>query len=178
MNDREKRELIKLIVVTAICLLIFAIILLNVDRIPQRVMDSKEQYSINYVSPTPLVDEVPKKLWDDPPVVKQVNLATPKPQLTEAKEPEMTYLGVYTLTAYEFTGNCTADGSTPIEWYTVACNDPNLWHKTIFIEGYGDFYVCDTGGMSSNTILDIYLGDVDACYQFGVREANVYVYED
>ena len=89
----------------------------------------------------------------------------------------MTLLGEYTLTAYEYTGNPCADGSTPTEWYSVACNDPALWHKKIYIEGYGDFYVCDTGGMPSYNILDIYLGDVSACYDFGVRSATVWVYE-
>ena len=178
MNDREKHELKKLIVVTLVCLIILIVTLFNVDRIPQGVLRQKQEYTINYTRPEMLTDKVPEKLWEDPPVVKQVNLATPKPQLTEAKESEMTYLGCYTLTAYEYTGCCTADGSWPVEWWTVACNDPNLWHKRIFIEGYGDFYVCDTGGMSSYGIIDIYLGDVDACFQFGVREANVYVYED
>ena len=176
MNDREKRELIKLIVVTAICLLIFAIILLNVDRIPERVMDSKEQYLINYVSPTPMVDEVPKKLWDDPPVVKQVNLATPKPQLTEAKEPEMTYLGEYELTAYEWTGYRCANGNYPTCNYTVACNSLPLGTQ-IFIEGMGTYVVEDRGGMSDN-VIDVYMGDYDTCIQFGRRSAKVYIYED
>ena len=178
MNDKEKRELIKLIVVTAVCLIIYVIFLVDIDKIPEGVLSKKEEYTINYVSPTPMVEEVPKKLWNDPPIVKEVVLATPKPQLTETKEPEMTYLGVYTLTAYEYTGNCTADGSTPIEWWTVACNDPALFHKKIFIEGYGDFYICDTGGMPSKSILDIYLGDYDACIQFGVKTANVYLYSE
>ena len=176
MNDREKRELIKLIVVTAICLLIFIVILLNVDRIPERVMDSKEQYLINYVSPTPMVDEVPKKLWDDPPVVKQVNLATPKPQLTEAKEPEMTYLGEYELTAYEWTGYRCANGNYPTCNYTVACNSLPLGTQ-IFIEGMGTYVVEDRGGMSDN-VIDVYMGDYDTCIQFGRRSAKVYIYED
>lgn len=86
-----------------------------------------------------------------------------------------TYLGVYELTAYEYTGNCCADGSAPIEWWSVACNDPALFHKKIYIEGYGEFWVCDTGGMSSYGILDLYLGDYNSCIEFGRRSAKVWV---
>lgn len=88
-----------------------------------------------------------------------------------------TYLGVYELTAYEYTGNCCADGSAPIEWWSVACNDPALFHKKIYIEGYGEFWVCDTGGMSSYSILDLYLGDYNSCIEFGRRSAKVWVCE-
>ena len=177
MEDKEKRELIKLIVVTAVCLIIYVIFLVDIDKIPEGVLSKKEKYTINYVSPTPMVEEVPKKLWDDPTIVKEVVLATPKPQLTEEKKPEMTLVGVYELTAYEATGNCCADGEYPRTNYTAACNDPNLWHKRIFIEGMGTYYVHDTGGMASN-VIDIYMGDYDTCIQFGRRTANVYVYED
>ena len=89
MEDKEKRELIKLIVVTAVCLIIYVIFLVDIDKIPEGVLSKKEKYTINYVSPTPMVEEVPKKLWDDPTIVKEVVLATPKPQLTEEKKPEI-----------------------------------------------------------------------------------------
>lgn len=95
---------------------------------------------------------------------------------TEEPAPSMTFYATLELTAYEWTGYPCADGVYPVEWWTVASNDPGLWHRRIHIEGYGDFYVHDTGGMSMN-VLDLYLGDVDACYQFGRRTANVYVYD-
>ena len=109
--------------------------------------------------------------------VKDVELHQEEEEQPTNEKSGMTLLGEYTLTAYEYTGNPCADGSTPTEWYSVACNDPALWHKKIYIEGYGDFYVCDTGGMPSYNILDIYLGDVSACYDFGVRSATVWVYD-
>lgn len=80
------------------------------------------------------------------------------------------------LTAYMWTGNPCADGVYPSEGFTVACNDPNLWHRWIFIEGVGTFYVHDTGGMSSN-VIDIYMGTYDACVNFGRQSANVYILE-
>ena len=88
-----------------------------------------------------------------------------------------TYLGCYELTAYMWTGNPCADGVYPECGYTVACNDPSLWHRWIYIEGYGNYYVHDVGGMPSYNIIDVYLGDYDSCVQFGRRSANVYLIE-
>lgn len=88
-----------------------------------------------------------------------------------------TYLGCYELTAYMWTGNPCADGVYPSTGYTVACNDPSLWHHWIYIEGYGNYYVHDAGGMPSYNIIDVYLGDYDSCVQFGRRSANVYLIE-
>lgn len=83
--------------------------------------------------------------------------------------------GTFELTAYCATGNACADGAYPSVGYTVACNDPALWHKWIYIEGYGTYYVHDTGGMASN-VVDIFMGSYDECIQFGRRTAAVYVY--
>ena len=82
-----------------------------------------------------------------------------------------TDLGTYRLTAYEWTGNPCANGNYPKKGYTVAANDLPLGTK-IYIEGHGIFTVEDRGGFSGKT-LDIYLGDVDECDQFGVKYANV-----
>ena len=84
------------------------------------------------------------------------------------------YVGDYELTAYTWTGNTCADGIYPKSGVTVASNDPKLWHKNICIEGYGVFYVHDTGGMSKN-VIDIYMDSREECIQFG-RKKNVAVY--
>lgn len=84
------------------------------------------------------------------------------------------YMGYYELTAYAWTGNPCADGVYPQTGYTVACNDSRLWHRWVYIEGYGTYYCHDTGGMASN-VVDIYMGDYDSCIQFGRRGANVYI---
>lgn len=86
---------------------------------------------------------------------------------------DYSYLGVYELTAYEATGNACADGSMPVRGYTVACNSLPLGTR-IYIEGYGEFTVCDRGGMSGS-VIDIYLGDYSDCIQFGRRSAAVYI---
>ena len=86
----------------------------------------------------------------------------------------MTFAGTYELTAYTATGNPTADGTMPSVGVTVACNDPSLWHRWIYIEGYGTYYCHDTGGMSVN-VIDIFVGSYDEAIQFGRRSANVYL---
>lgn len=85
-----------------------------------------------------------------------------------------TDMGEYELTAYIATGNCCADGRMPSVGYTVACNDKRLWHKTIEIEGYGVYYVHDTGGMTNN-VIDIFTGSYDEAIHFGRRRAKVYI---
>lgn len=91
------------------------------------------------------------------------------------------YVGEYNLTAYTHTGNNCADGVYPCAGVTVACNDPKLWHKTIRIEGYGDFYVHDTGSMAvmgTNTI-DIFVDSYNEAIQFGrKKDIKVYILED
>jgi len=84
------------------------------------------------------------------------------------------YVGEFEITAYTHTGNNCADGVYPCAGVTAASNDPKLWHKTIRIEGYGDFYVHDTGGMSRN-VIDIFMDTRSECIQFG-RKENVKVY--
>lgn len=86
------------------------------------------------------------------------------------------YVGCYELTAYIETGNPCADGVYPQVGYTVASNDPLLWHKWVRIEGYGEYYVHDTGGMASN-VIDIFMGSYDEAIEFGRREAEVYIIE-
>ena len=85
------------------------------------------------------------------------------------------YLGVYDLTAYEWTGNPCANGNYPSVGYTVACNSLPLGTQ-LYIEGVGYRVVEDRGATwhSSNWI-DLYLGDVSSCYDWGVRSCNVYI---
>lgn len=94
------------------------------------------------------------------------------------EEPEMEYVGSFQLTAYTHTGNNCADGVYPCAGVTVACNDTRLWHKNIYIDGYGYFYVHDTGGMSNN-VIDIFMDSYDECIQFGrKKDIKVYIVEE
>lgn len=83
--------------------------------------------------------------------------------------------GRFVLTAYEWTGSPCANGRFPTVGYTVACNSIPLGTR-VYVEGYGNYVVEDRGAeWHSSNWMDIYLGDVAACDQFGVREANVYI---
>jgi 3D (Asp-Asp-Asp) domain-containing protein len=94
----------------------------------------------------------------------------------DAERPKKTSVGTYELTAYIATGSPCADGVYPQTGHTAACNDPALWHKWIEVEGYGIYYVHDTGGMASN-VIDIFMGSYDEAIQFGRRTAEVYIIE-
>lgn len=96
-------------------------------------------------------------------------------EVEEESDGNYTYYGVKELTAYIATGNTCADGVMPQVGYTVASNDPALWHKWIYIEGVGDRYVHDTGGMSSS-VVDIFVGSYSEAIQFGRQSAKIYVY--
>ena len=83
--------------------------------------------------------------------------------------------GHFVLTAYEWTGAPCANGAFPTVGYTVACNSLPLGTR-VYVEGIGERVVEDRGASwHSANWMDIYLGDVSACDQFGVREADVYV---
>ena len=84
----------------------------------------------------------------------------------------MTYMGTWCVSAYEYTGNPTASGVMPTEWYTCAFNSAPLG-ATIYIPDLGYFVNEDVCGTPSR--LDIYLGDVGVCEQFGLQYHDVYI---
>jgi 3D (Asp-Asp-Asp) domain-containing protein len=106
----------------------------------------------------------------------EVKTATPTEAETTEEEPMRNYMDCYELTAYIATGNPCADGEYPHSGFTAACNDPRLWHKTVYINGYGTFYIHDTGGVASN-VIDIFVDSYDEAIQFGRRSADVYLEE-
>ena len=158
----------------------------TIDDLKNTVEEFKIEKEAN--EPTLLKEE--QKKTEEMPVTDTDSTTESDPEpIVEAavEEPEvaedvgdpigLSFVGTYELTAYIATGNPTADGAYPSVGYTVACNDPTLWHKTIYIEGYGTYYVHDTGGMPSNSIIDIFMGSYDEAIQFGRRSANVYIVE-
>ena len=142
---------------------------------PSSVYDSiaytmeKEEEANNYVETNYTYEAEADYVPDEQPVSNDVSgEAAPSME-------GMTFYTTATLTAYCWTGNPCADGVYPSVGYTVACNDPNLWHRWIYIEGLGTYFVHDTGGMPSYNIIDVYMGNYDSCINFGCQSANVYV---
>ena len=105
-----------------------------------------------------------------PPVTEEV--------VSDDPHAGMTYLGDYWQTAYIWTGYPCADGVYPSEGYTVACNNPNLWHRWIYIDGIGARYVHDVGGMSTWEHVDIYVGTMDNVWQVPSQRVGVWLIED
>ena len=94
---------------------------------------------------------------------------------TVIQEPEMEYLGTFEMTAYEWTGNPCANGNYPEVGYTVACNSLPLG-TVVYIEGVGYRVVEDRGAdWHSDWWMDLYLGDVASCYEWGIRSVEVYI---
>ena len=87
----------------------------------------------------------------------------------------MTSIGTYELTAYIATGNPCASGVYPTVNHTVACNSLPLGTH-IYIEGYGEYVVEDTGGMGGG-VIDVFVADYSSAISFGRRTANVYIIE-
>ena len=93
----------------------------------------------------------------------------------ESPEEELEYLGTFDMTAYEWTGSPCANGNYPEVGYTVACNSLPLG-TTVYIEGVGYRVVEDRGAeWHGSNWMDLYLGDVDSCYAWGVRSVDVYI---
>ena len=119
-----------------------------------------------------MIIAVPKIEHEEEPLIEKEVLVCYLPtsvvedqEAAEEPEPVRSYMGTYELTAYISTGNPCADGSYPSVGYTVASNDPALWHKWIHIEGYGDYFVHDRGGMASN-VIDVYVGSYDEAIHY------------
>lgn len=94
----------------------------------------------------------------------------------ESYEPGLVYIGTYEVTAYEYTGSTCANGNYPTPYYTVACNSLPFGTE-LYLDGVGWVVVEDRGAeWHGDNWLDLYLGDVDACYEWGVRYLDVYVW--
>jgi 3D (Asp-Asp-Asp) domain-containing protein len=138
---------------------------------------NKRLKSTEYVT-----DKILKQLGEKKEAEKKAVTEAPKIQEEEMHEvfaeasddaPEgMTYMGVWEISAYEYTGNPTASGTMPTEWRTCAFNSAPLG-ATIYITGLGYFLNEDVCGTPSR--LDIYLGDVASCEAFGIQNHEVYI---
>lgn len=84
----------------------------------------------------------------------------------------MEYFGCWEISAYEWSDQPCANGNWPTVWYSAACNYLPFGTQ-IYIDGLGYFVVEDKIGIDSR--IDIFLGDYDACIQFGTTCRDVYI---
>ena len=95
------------------------------------------------------------------------------------------YLGTFKLTAYcgcsacnGRWGNITATGTTPVEGRTIAVDPSQIpYGSKVYIEGYGTYVAEDCGGAIKGNRIDVYMNSHSACYDFGVRYADVFIYQ-
>lgn len=123
-----------------------------------------------------VVEEAPAETAVEVPEEPAVEEEVVEEETTEAAS-NLVYLGTFEMTAYEWTGNPCANGNYPTQGYTVACNSLPLGTQ-VYIDGYG-YYVVEDRGASwhGDNWMDMYLGDVDACYQWGIKYLDVYLVE-
>ena len=123
-----------------------------------------------------IVEEVEVDCNDCESEESQENLLIDSEESYEsAYEPGLSYIGVYEITAYEWTGNPCANGNYPTEGYTVACNGLPLGTE-IYIEGVGYRTVEDRGAeWHGPGWIDLYLGDEASCWEWGVQYLEVYL---
>lgn len=93
----------------------------------------------------------------------------------EAEKPKLEFWKRARMTAYEWDGTRCANGNYPTVGYTVACNSLPLGTK-VYIDGIGYRTVEDRGATwHDDNWMDLYLGDVAACNEFGVQDRDVYL---
>lgn len=137
---------------------------------------------IEYQQPPEFNDDLSElyKIMTEDPEIQVYIPEYKKPADTpenDVQSAEWVFYSTYELTAYIATGNPCADGVYPVVGYTAASNDPNLWHKWVYIEGLGRRYIHDTGGMPSN-VIDIFTDTYDNAIMFGRQVANIYIIEE
>ena len=138
----------------------------------EEVIISSPEVEIIEEAPAETAVEVP----EEPAVEEEVVEEVVEEETVEAAS-NLTYLGTFEMTAYEWTGNPCANGNYPTQGYTVACNSLPLGTQ-VYIDGYG-YYVVEDRGASwhGDNWMDMYLGDVNACYQWGIKYLDVYLVE-
>lgn len=119
-------------------------------------------------------------------VVAEEPAEEPKPveEPMDEDEEELVYAGNFKLTFYCPCTSCcgenaqgiTASGTVATEGRTVSA-DPNILPlgTRIYIDGYGELIVEDTGSAINGNVLDIYLSDHNRCLEEGVQYKDVYI---
>ena len=90
-------------------------------------------------------------------------------------EPQLEYIGNWSITAYTHTGNCCANGNYPTDGYTVAHNTLPFGTE-IYIDGVGYRTVEDRGpGYLGSEWCDLFMDSYNACVQWGIQNRDVYI---
>ena len=147
-------------------------------RINKQIQNSTEEKPKEISKEVNTVTETYMAYDDTPVVAEEPEVEVSEVEVAEEAEPQpqSRYLGQFEITAYSWTGNPCADGVMPQEGVTAASNDPSLWHQWIYVDGIGDVYIHDTGGMGMG-VIDIYMPLESDCIEWGRQTRDVYYSE-
>lgn len=147
-------------------------------RINKQIQNSTEEKPKEISKEVNTVTETYMAYDDTPVVAEEPEVEVSEVEVAEEAEPQPRsgYLGQFEITAYSWTGNPCADGVMPQEGVTAASNDPSLWHQWIYVDGIGDVYIHDTGGMGMG-VIDIYMPSESDCIEWGRQTRDVYYSE-
>lgn len=98
-------------------------------------------------------------------------------------EASRVYMGNYEITFYcgcayccGSAGNRTASGTWPTQGRTISADTSQLPFGTrVYIEGWGEYVVEDTGSAIHGNIIDVYMNDHNTCLRYGRQHKDVYV---
>ena len=128
---------------------------------------------LNEKSTESTTEVIPNSSLNDVEMTEIVATAEDSAPVSESADTgEMQYLGSWEVSAYEWSDQPCANGNWPTVWYTCAFNYAPR-NATLYVEGLGYFVNEDYCGTDSR--LDIFLGDYDACIQFGTQYHDVYL---
>lgn len=149
----------------------------------------------------PKVEEPKTEVTEEPKVKAEVKVATtsipqevveePKVEVTAINVPEepeiqQISLGTYKLTAYCACSRCcgktngiTASGAKAVQGVTVAADTRILPFGTkIYIDGYGERTVQDTGGAIKGNRIDVFFDSHQEALQFGVQYKEIFMMKE
>lgn len=149
------------------------------ETITDILAELEESESIEYISEVEsTTEETTAETTTEQTTVAETTIEYEEEYIYEEPEEDYdspdhgSYIGEFQLTAYEWTGEPMANGEYP--YYGACASNAFPLGTVLYIDGYGTFVVKDRGGMSNN-VIDIYLGDPAACWEFG-RKFGVSVY--
>lgn len=173
-----------------------------VTPVPTVIVTTEPTAEPTPTSEEPTITATPEPVEEEPVEEPQVADPAPEPQespelelepeseepLTEETEsstepvgePDMEYLGAWTVTAYcgceiccgSWSGSPTASGVYPTAWHTIACSE-FPFGTILYIDGYGYFTVEDRGVYGA--WIDMYFDDHDEADAFGMQTIDVYL---
>lgn len=159
------------------CMLMCTLIAIDSNAAKKYTFLNKDNNRPYYVEPIPIeeqIEEGPPKAIDG--TINEVYV-----EALKEKSPILEEIGTYKLTFYcpcyicsEGWGHQTSSGAYATEGRTVACGILSPGTE-IYIEGYGNRIVEDTGGGVRGKHIDVFMESHSECLKHGEKYAKIYL---